>query len=70
MMLYFRENCELFDPEVIENWERQVDERNYRHLEVQARIQLHPNHARSCPNCGQVNIKVNPRSISFFGVHM
>lgn len=48
-------NCTLFNAQEIQNWERQMNDRQ---AVAQAHAELHPEAARSCPLCGQPNAKV------------
>uniref|UniRef100_A0A5B7BM42 RBR-type E3 ubiquitin transferase n=1 Tax=Davidia involucrata TaxID=16924 RepID=A0A5B7BM42_DAVIN len=53
---HFRDGtCELFPQEVIQNWEEQM---NARQVVGQIQAELFADRGHSCPNCGQVNVKV------------
>ncbi|EEF34731.1 ring finger protein, putative [Ricinus communis] len=51
---HFRDACELFPREAIEQWERQM---NARQIVAQVQAELFSEHAHRCPNCGQDNAK-------------
>lgn len=53
---HFRDGeCNLFPREEIQNWEHQMNDRQ---VVAQIRAGMYPNHGHPCPNCGQVNAKV------------
>ncbi|KAM7525449.1 hypothetical protein LguiA_015351 [Lonicera macranthoides] len=53
---HFREgDCELFPREMIQNWEERINERQ---VVGQIQAQLFAENGHSCPNCGQINVKV------------
>lgn len=53
---HFREGtCELFPQEEVRNWEQQM---NARQVIGQIQAELFADRGHSCPNCGQVNVKV------------
>ncbi|KAA8522027.1 hypothetical protein F0562_012659 [Nyssa sinensis] len=53
---HFRDGtCELFPQEVIQGWEERM---NVRQVAGQIQAELFADRGHSCPNCGQVNVKV------------
>lgn len=48
-------SCELFPPEAIQQWEERI---NARQVVGQIQAEMFPERGHSCPNCGQVNLKV------------
>nr|XP_034901777.1 E3 ubiquitin-protein ligase RNF14 isoform X1 [Populus alba] len=47
--------CELFPQEEIQQWEERM---NPRRVLAEVHAELFPDHVNTCPNCGQVNVKV------------
>ncbi|KAJ0427883.1 putative transcription factor C2H2 family [Helianthus annuus] len=53
---HFRDGaCELFPQEEIRNWEERM---NHRQVLGQVQVQLFGDHGHTCPQCGQINVKV------------